>query len=315
MDTLIRGFVLILPLALLLTAGNLLFRKGFITPGDIATLSKFLFWIISPSLLFRNAFQINENMRTQTSFFWPVVCSALLAMLAAYAAERWLFRVKDRRRVALTTAAAMRPNTIYVGLPTVQTVIGNQAIGLLALYIAVAMPRYNLLSPLSSELILARRGEMRGFLKNAVKSILKNPMVMSPVCGILLVSLGMKTLPPTLDKSLQMVGNAATGMALLTLGASIEVGRAKKAFASCWREVLMRLFIHPAILYCCLNAAGVDAALKNVAVLVTATPTAVTLFVLAKGIGLDGSRAAEITVLTTLLSAVTIPMWIAFLGI
>lgn len=140
-------------------------------------------------------------------------------------------------------------------------------------------------------------------------------MVMSPVCGILLVSLGMKTLPPTLDKSLQMVGNAATGMALLTLGASIEVGRAKKAFASCWREVLMRLFIHPAILYCCLNAAGVDAALKNVAVLVTATPTAVTLFVLAKGIGLDGSRAAEITVLTTLLSAVTIPMWIAFLGI
>ena len=62
-------------------------------------------------------------------------------------------------------------------------------------------------------------------------------------------------------------------------------------------------------------AAGVDAALKNVAVLVTATPTAVTLFGLAKGIGLDGSRAAEITVLTTLLSAVTIPMWIAFLGI
>ena len=62
-------------------------------------------------------------------------------------------------------------------------------------------------------------------------------------------------------------------------------------------------------------AAGVDAALKHVAVLGTATPTAVTLFGLAKGIGLDGSRAAEITVLTTLLSAVTIPMWIAFLGI
>lgn len=315
MDALIRGFVLILPLAFLLTAGNLLFRRGFITPGDIATLSKFLFWIISPSLLFRNAFQINESMRVQTSFFWAVICSALLAMLAAYAAERWLFRVKDERKVALTTAAAMRPNTIYVGLPTVQAVIGNQATGLLALYIAVAMPLYNLLSPLSSELILARRGDMRGFLKNTVKSILQNPMVISPACGILLVSLGMKALPSALDKSLQMAGNAATGIALLTLGASIEVGRAKKAFASCWREVLMRLFIHPAILYCCLNAAGVDADLKNVAVLVTATPTAVTLFVLAKGIGLDGGRAAEITVLTTLLSAVTIPMWIAFLGI
>ena len=315
MDTLIRGFILILPLAFLLTAGNLLFRRGFITQSDISTLSKFLFWIISPSLLFRNAFQIDENMRTQASFFWAVAGSALLAMLVAYAAERWIFRVRDRRRIALTTAAAMRPNTIYVGLPTVQAVIGNQAIGLLALYIAIAMPLYNLLSPLSSELILARRGDMPGFLKNAVKGILKNPMVMAPACGILLVAFGMKALPSTLDKSFQMVGSAATGMALLTLGASIEVSRAKKALASCWREVLMRLFIHPAILYCCLNAAGVDAALKNVAVLGTATPTAVTLVVLAKGIGLDGSRAAEITVLTTLLSAVTIPLWIVFLGI
>ena len=148
MDTLIRGFILILPLAFLLTAGNLLFRRGFITQSDISTLSKFLFWIISPSLLFRNAFQIDENMRAQTSFFWAVAGSALLAMLVAYAAERWIFRVRDRRRIALTTAAAMRPNTIYVGLPTVQAVIGNQAIGLLALYIAIAMPLYNLLSPL-----------------------------------------------------------------------------------------------------------------------------------------------------------------------
>lgn len=315
MDTLIRGFVLILPLAFLLTTGNLLFRNGFITQADIRTLSKFLFWIISPSLLFRNAFQINENMQSSASFFWAIVCSALLAMLAAYATERWLFRVKDRRIVALTTAAAMRPNTIYVGLPTVQAVLGGQAVGLLALYIAIAMPLYNLLSPLSSELILARSGDMPNFLKSALKSILRNPMVMAPICGIVLVSLGMKTLPQSLDKSLQMVGNAATGIALLTLGASIEVSRAKKAFVSCWRDVLMRLFVHPAILYCCLNAAGTDVALKNVAVLVTATPTAVTLFVLAKGIGLDGSHAAEITVMTTLLSAVTIPMWIVFLGI
>jgi len=254
-------------------------------------------------------------MRTQASLFWAIVCSALLAMLASYATERFLFRIRDRRRVALSTAAAMRPNTIYVGLPTVQTVIGNQAIGLLALYIAVAMPLYNLLSPLSSELIMVHRSDMRSFLKNAVKSILKNPMVMAPLCGILLVSLGIKALPLMLDRSLQMVGNAATGMALLTLGASIEVSRVKKAFAYCWREVLMRLFIHPAILYCCLNTVGIDAALKNVAVLVTATPTAVTLFVMAKGTGLDDGRAAEIIVLTTLLSAVTIPMWIVFLGI
>lgn len=307
--------MLILPMAFLLAGGNFLFKKGFITSADIATLSKLLFWVISPSLLFRNAFQINENLHRQKLFLGAIVVSAIAAMLIAYVFERYIFRIKDTRRIALTTAAAMRPNSIYVGLPTVQTVIGNDAVALLSLYIAIAMPLYNLLSPLSSELVLARRDDFYVFIKNLLKGILKNPMVMAPLCGIILVGAGVKMLPQSIDKSLQMMGNAATGLALLTLGASIDLKHAKKAIFTCWREIIMRLLIHPAILYYCLTAAGIDRALTDVAVLVTATPTAVTLFVLAKGIGLDGSRAAEITVITTLLSAFTIPIWIVFLGI
>ncbi|MEG2184200.1 MAG: AEC family transporter [Cloacibacillus sp.] len=311
----IRGVVLIFPLAIVLAAGNILSQKKFITKEDVSTLSKLLFWIISPSLLFRNAFLIKDGFSEHMLFFAAVISAAFITMLFAYVSEKYLFRCRDAKDLALTTAASMRPNTIYVGLPTVQAVFGNEAIPMLSLYVAIAMPLYNLLSPLSSELILARGRNFKEFVTRALKAILKNPMVMAPLGGIVLTFCGLSKLPTAADKSLEMIGNAATGLALLTLGASIDISHAKKTLFTCWREVATRLFIHPGLLYFCMIIFGIEASLRNVAVLVTATPTAVTLFILARGIGLNGDRAAEITVITTLLSAVTIPIWITLLGI
>lgn len=312
---LLRGFILISPLAILLTAGNILSVRGFITKSDIAAISKFLFWIISPALLFRNAFHIEGGLRGHLPFVGAIVAAALATALLAYITERFIFKERDARKMALTAAASVRPNTIYVGLPIVESVFGPPLVVLLSLYAAVAIPLYNLLSPLSSEIILAGRDSLKVFLKNTCLRIIKNPMVVAPLCGMLLVFAGLESLPDSLDKALHMVSSAATGMSLLVLGASIDVKNARGALLSCWREIAARLFVHPAMLYFCLTAAGVELSLKNVSVLVTATPTAATLFVLARGIGLDGDHAAELTVITMLLSAVTIPVWIAFLGV
>ena len=312
---LLRGFILISPLAILLTVGNILSVKGFITKSDIAAVSKLLFWIISPALLFRNAFHIKGGLVGHLPFVGAIVAAALVTTLLAYITERFIFKERDARKMALTTAASVRPNTIYVGLPIVESVLGSSFVVLFSLYAAVAIPLYNLLSPLASEIILASRDNLKAFLKNTCLRIIKNPMVVAPLCGMLLVLAGLKSLPDSLDKALHMVSSAATGMSLLVLGASIDVKNARSALLSCWREIAARLFVHPAILYLCLTAAGVELSLKNVSVLVTATPTAATLFVLARGIGLDGDHAAELTVITMLLSMLAIPVWIVFLGV
>ncbi len=246
---LLRGFILISPLAILLTAGNILSVKGFITKADIAAISKFLFWIISPALLFRNTFHIEGGLAGHLPFVCAIVAAALATAVLAYMIERFIFCERTARKVALTTAASVRPNTIYVGLPIVESVFGSSAVVLLSLYAAVAIPLYNLLSPLTSEIVLARRDSLKIFLKNTCIRIAKNPMVVAPLCGMLLVFAGLKHLPDGLDKALYMVSNAATGMSLLVLGASIDIKNARGAILSCWREIITRLFVHPGILY------------------------------------------------------------------
>lgn len=311
----LRGLILILPLALVLACGNFLAVKGFLTPSDRAAISKVIFWVVAPAMLFRNIFHIEGGAAENMRFFGAIVVASLMILVIAYVLERFIFRVKDKKRIALTAAASVRPNTLYIGLPLVESVFGAQAVVHLTLYASFAIPLYNLLAPLSSEIVLSRGSDLKAFLKNMFYRIITNPMVVAPLCGMILVLLGVKHLPESLDKSLHMLSNAATGMSLLVLGASIDVKHAKVAVMTSWREILERLFVHPALLYICLTFIGTDVMLRNVSVLVTATPAAATLFILAQGIGLDGKRAAELTVITMLLSAITLPMWIVFLGV
>ena len=311
----LHGFMLISPIMIILTLGNMLSVKGFMKKTDIAALSKLLFWIISPALLFRNAFHIQGGALKHVSFAVAIVAAALISIALSYVAERYLFHTSDIKKTALTIGASVRPNTLYVGLPMVESVFGSGGVVHLSLYAAIAIPLYNFLCPLSSEVALAKRDNLKIFLKTTTLRILKNPMVIAPLCGAILILCGVTSLPTEIDKALQMLSGAATGISLIALGATIDIKHARGAIISCWREIIMRLFIHPALLLICLSAASVDADLKNVSVLVTATPTAATLFILANGIGLDGNHAAELTVITMLLSAITIPMWIVFLGI
>ncbi len=317
MNAILRGFLLILPMFFVIAAGNVLVNRNFLKQNDVDTLSKILFWIIAPSVLFRNLFHIGDKVLINPSFAVGIfVCALSLPVLAALT-EKYIAGQKDARRIALAAAASMRPNTIFMGLPTVQIIFGDQAIGLLTLYVAVALPLYNLLSPVSSEIILAS-GASRGFfsfVRTALRKLIRNPMVVVPVCGMILLAAGVKRLPVSLDKSLNMLGSAATGISLLALGATINFTYISKAFKKCWREVATRLLIHPAMLFLWFIYFPVDRDLMNVSVILTAMPTAATLFVLSKGIGLDSELAGEITVITTLFSAFTIPFWIAVLGV
>jgi predicted permease len=53
----------------------------------------------------------------------------------------------------------------------------------------------------------------------------------------------------------------------------------------------------------------------RVAVLIAAMPTAVNTFIVARGMKLDDQYACEIIAVSTMLAPITIPIWIALLGI
>ena len=50
------GFFLVIPLMIIILAGNILRSKGFYSSSDIAALTKTLYWVILPPLLFRTTY-------------------------------------------------------------------------------------------------------------------------------------------------------------------------------------------------------------------------------------------------------------------
>lgn len=133
--------------------------------------------------------------------------------------------------------------------------------------------------------------------------------------GLCFALAGYDMLPGTIDKTLQLLGSCATGLSLLTLGASSAPGKVIASFAAAWRDVLVRLILHPALLLLWFRLFPAEKTLEQVMVLMAAMPTAITMFILAGGMQLDSDYAAQIIIASTALSILTIPVWSVILGV
>ena len=227
--------VSLVPVVLFIALGYLSGRLGWVKAISVRDLSNIVFLILTPALLFRTMSQVRVqelNLETIAVYF-------LAAGLLFVATLLWQ---------GFTTLGAARAlahcfsNNIMIGVPLVGMVFGEQ--GLVTLFTIVSVHALILMTSATIVFELAvmrqqqaEQGGQRNYramattVGRALKNGIIHPIPLPIICGLLFAQTGLQ-LPEVLDKSLQMVGNAATGMALLTLGASIEVGRAKKAFAS-----------------------------------------------------------------------------------
>lgn len=94
------GFFLVAPLMMIIITGNLLRKYGFYSANDIKTLTKTLYWVILPPLLFRTTFISGRELFSQPNLLISLnlcyIFSIALAWIAAAA-----FFIGNRRNVSL----------------------------------------------------------------------------------------------------------------------------------------------------------------------------------------------------------------------
>jgi predicted permease len=141
--------------------------------------------------------------------------------------------------------------------------------------------------------------------------VLKEPLVAGTLLGALFLWQGWQT-PPWLTNSLELIGQMAIPLMLITLGvavARLSPGRLGQAI---WLSALRVV-----ICLCIGVAVGQIFALESVAmavlILQLSTPVAVTTYMLAAKYGADGEAVAGMVIVSTLLSIVTLPLTLAFL--
>ena len=193
----------------------------------------------------------------------------------------------------------------FVFLPVIQASFGAEGLALAAVMIACIIPATNILCVA----VLARWGaDQRGVSPLAlVRAMLANPILLACLIGL---ALNFARVPhlPGVTETLQLLGSAALPLGLIIAGAGLsfaEVARRK------WTVIgtsFVKLILMPPLMWGLCILFGGDHLAQGVAMLCGAAPGAAASYLLARQMGGDAPLMAGVIALTTVMSALMIPI-------
>ena len=311
------GLFLVLPLMLIIITGNLLRSRGFYSERDIKTLTKTLYWVILPPLLIRTTFISGREVFVQIDLLIGLTFAYILTISIAAAGAVFLYHRDNRERIAVSVFSSIRANNIYLGFPVIMLAMGETGLKDASIYIAVSTISFQIISIMAGEFALSGKFSLSGF-GGILKRLTVNPLIISCALGIGLALAGLRTIPGVFDETMKLMGGAATAIALLALGGTLDLSRISSIYnmiKATWHDCLIKLVIHPIILWALLLALSVPEPLLKVTVMLSSMPSAVNCFIMAKEMKMDSDYAADLVASTTVLGIISIPVWANILGI
>ena len=291
----------IVPIFLLILLGAVM-RRWFGLRDDFwPQLDRLIYYIFFPALLFHTLSHFTIDVGAAT----PMLAVAALYMSAGILLgllARPLLHAPDKVYAA-TFQSFFRFNS-YVGLAIAGSLHGQAGLAAIGLLMGFMVPIANV----ASVLMLARHSE-----SHWLREILLNPLILATAGGIAF-SLGGLALPAMLNSTLSLLSQASLPMGLIAVGSGLRLKGLHSQRGTLWYGVTAKLLIVPAVAWGLATLFGLSGVYFNIAVLMAALPVSTMAYVLATRMGGDGDTIAAQVMLSTLLAALTLPLWLFLLG-
>jgi malonate transporter and related proteins len=212
----------LVPVVILIALGFIAGRAGFMPANSTKDLSKLVFTIFLPPLLFRTMVNVQpENLQGK-----PLL-AYLLGMALMYAVM--FFAAGRNRRAAVLGLAASYSNTVMIGIALIQFAYGDQGVAVLLALVAVHSLIMLSLATLVLELVTLKEksGEQAHPMQIMATSIwntIKQPMIFPIILGLLYAQTGWG-IPIVIDKPLQLLANAFSPLAVILVGITLAATR------------------------------------------------------------------------------------------
>ncbi len=298
MENILFSASVILPLLLIMVSGKFarkigLMDKPFIEKGD-----NLVFRVFLPISLCNNILSTSHEAALDVGVMLYVSLGTIGVFLILFLVVP-LF-VRDRRKIGVLIQCIGRSNYAYFGLPLVAMLFPGQDVSIASMLVACVIPLYNILSVTA----LQAFGESKKTVKQIALNILKNPLIIASVLG-LVVWLSGVTVPGFLKKTLSTMGAAASPMALFFLGAGIDFSVLKTSGKELIVGTAGRLIICPVIMLALGVALGFRGVALGCALIAFGSPTAVSGYPMAKQLGGDAELAGALVASTTAFSVLS----------
>ncbi len=297
------------PVFLVIGLGTLLRSIGILREPVQSSLSRLVFYAAAPLLLLRAI----ANTPFASSAHLPTIGVFVVVSAATAAVSYLVARRSPPARRGVLAQGTHRSNSFFFGLPVAVSALGEQVVGQTAVLIGCIVVTYNLLGVLLLSLphrdLSARSAAV---WLDALRQTALNPLILGVAAGLVLSFAGV-TLPEFLDRPVEMVGRTALPLALITLGAGLDLGRLRTELIPALWVSAVKLAVYPALIWLWLRELGLEGDALVAPVLLNCAPVAVVSFIMAREMKGDEQLASALIIGSTLLSVFTTVGWLAFL--
>lgn len=341
MDSFIYSINATVPVFLVMVLGGLIKKIGIIDEHFANVANRYVFKVALPVLLFRDLSKSDFKSQFEPKFV--LYCSIVTILMFSLV---WIFTeilMKDDTQKGVFIQGSCRSSAAILGMAFVQNMYSDT--GMAPLMIVAAVPLFNIFAVVvltfkahpkevvvneidtyetvqninDNEEVVTDNITIKKTvshktdnIKKASINIVKNPIIIGIVLGFISSMLNMKY-PVIINKTIESIAQTATPIALICIGAGFEGRKAIKKI----KPTLVATFIKLIGLAAVFIPIGVALGFRNqelvAALIMLASPTTVTSYVMAKSMDNDEVLSSSIIVLTTVLSSITLTGWIFIL--
>jgi predicted permease len=310
MDLFLHQFSLALPLFALILVGYLVMRLSGWPVSVSDGLSRFVFTLAIPAMLFRLMSQSRDlhlvDSRLLIAFFGACLIAFILGRLVA-----WKVFVLDGISQSVFAMGGIFSNCVMLGLPLAKASFGDAVVPPVALVLVFNALILWTLVTVSVE--WARHGSfsVKGFTRT-VKGVLTNPVVMGILSGTFFSLTGW-TLPEAIDSPIAMIAETAPPMSLIALGMGLAEYGMRSGIRISAAICAIKLIVQPLVTWGLACLLGLPKLETQAIVLLSSMAIGINVYLMSRQFNALEGPTASALVLSTLLASITTPLVLALL--
>lgn len=281
-------------------------RLNWVNDGFVEAGSKIAFNVALPALLYTKISEADLDTVLDASQVIYVLIATLFSFALAWVLSGRIEMNSAERGVFIQ--GSFRGNLGIVGIALCGNMYGDEGLAVGSILLAFVTLLYNVLSVIA----LSKFGA-NGFQKDKAQNdwaqvfarLFKNPLIIA-ICLALVANMLEFRIPQVFDTSLEYLSAMTLPLALICVGASINLQVLRQSGGLSVKASLFKLVLSPALFTLVAIFLGFEGIMLGTMFLMMASPTAAASYVMAKAMHGDAELAATIIVMTTVCSILSI---------
>ena len=305
-QNLLLAFGAVLPFMVFLALGYFAVRAKLSDESFMDKLNKFTFKLFFPLLMFKNVYSASADSTPSLKLIIVAVVGVIaLLVLLWFTVPRV---VKENPRRGVIIQALFRGNFLLYGIPLITNVFGEERASITGFMSLIVISLFNVMAVVVLE-SFNEKGAGGLKIGKLLLNLVKNPLLQGCFAGLIFFFLKIK-LPDVVYSPIRTLGDMATPLGMITLGGTLKFksfGKNRRAIIS---VTALRLVALPLVMTAIAYLVGLRGAELFMITVIFGTPVAVASYPMAVNMGGDGELAGQLVFVTTLVSLVTIFLFI-----